>query len=192
MAFMPPMGEVDTLRLLFEKLEVLLKDTQEYYEAFLDMNNLYKNGGISDKEFFQKLGDYVVAYSALEFLAIKALLEVKKSLGSGSGGQSSNTAENSMGGPPQIISGGSMPSFGQPSVPTMPHPTVPTVTPPTVTPPTVTPPTVTPPHPTAPTATPPTPTEPITEPVNNRCSSCGAQLKQNAKFCTSCGTKIQS
>ena len=67
------LGEVDTLNLLTEKLETLFNESQGYYESFLDTNNLYKNGKIGEKEFFQKLGDYVVAYSALEFLSIKVI-----------------------------------------------------------------------------------------------------------------------
>ena len=52
------LGEVDTLNLLSEKLDNLFNESQNYYESFLDTNNLYKNGKISDKEFFQKLGEY--------------------------------------------------------------------------------------------------------------------------------------
>jgi len=70
-------GEVDTLNMLFDKLQSLFDDSQGYYESFLDTNNMYKKGLLSDKEFFQKLGDYVVAYSALEFLAIKVIFELK-------------------------------------------------------------------------------------------------------------------
>jgi len=69
------LGEVDTLNLLTEKLDKLFNDSQEYYERFLDTNNLYKQDKLTDKEFFQKLGDYVVAYSALEFLSIKEFLK---------------------------------------------------------------------------------------------------------------------
>ena len=60
--------------MLFEKLDVLLNESQGYYETFLDINNMYKQGKVSDREFFQKLGDYVVAYSALEFLAVKVFV----------------------------------------------------------------------------------------------------------------------
>ena len=52
-------GEVDTLNMLYEKLESLFDESQGYYESFLDTNNMYKKGQLSDKEFFQKLGDYV-------------------------------------------------------------------------------------------------------------------------------------
>ena len=74
-------GEVDTLNLLTDKLNALFEDSQSYYETFLDSNTLYKNGKIGDKEFFQKLGDYVVAYSALLFLSIKVTFELKKVIG---------------------------------------------------------------------------------------------------------------
>ena len=77
-------GEVDTLNMLFDKLESLFDESQGYYESFLDTNNMYKQGKIADKEFFQRLGDYVVAYSALEFLSIKVIFEIRKSLKTGS------------------------------------------------------------------------------------------------------------
>ncbi len=100
------LGEVDTLNLLTEKLQSLFDDTQGYYESFLDTNNLYKNGKISDKEFFQKLGDYVVAYSALEFLSIKVILEIKKTLDKISGGQAQGGTQ----------SPGLMPGMGSPGM----------------------------------------------------------------------------
>ena len=48
-------GEVDTLNMLFDKLQSLFDESQGYYESFLDTNNMYKKGQIGDKEFFQKL-----------------------------------------------------------------------------------------------------------------------------------------
>lgn len=176
MAFVPP-SDVDTFSLLFEKLDALLTESQDYYETFLEANNLYKSGGLSDKEFFQKLGDYVVAYSALEFLAVKALFELKKAMKSGGGAQTAGMAGgpamSPMGGPPGIISGGNVVSaFSQPG--TLPSP-IPSMQ-------------------AAPVAqaTLDTQTTPATEkiPQDNRCSACGAQLRQGAKFCTSCGKKI--
>src|SRR5437867_13048454 len=106
-------GDVDTFNLLFDKLQNLLNDSQGYYESFLDANNLYKQGKMSDKEFFEKLGDYVVAYSALEFLAVKVIFELKKSLDKISGGSVP------MGGfgpssAPTHISAATMPGLGRP------------------------------------------------------------------------------
>ena len=171
-------GEVDTFSMLYEKLESLFDESQGYYETFLDTNNMYKKGQLSDKEFFQKLGDYVVAYSALEFLAIKVIFEMKKSMGSGSGNTQSpglmpgmgnpggmaggippraGTAENPVGGagPPGIVS--AQETFGDPG--TLPSPD-PRLMPRTV-----------------------------NQSSGNGCSSCGAELRPNAKFCTKCGSK---
>ena len=49
-------GEVDTLNMLFDKLQSLFDESQGYYESFLDTNNMYKKGQLSDKEFFEKWG----------------------------------------------------------------------------------------------------------------------------------------
>ncbi|NNM36425.1 MAG: zinc ribbon domain-containing protein [Nitrosopumilus sp.] len=177
-------GEVDTLNMLFDKLQSLFDESQGYYESFLDTNNMYKKGQISDKEFFQKLGDYTVAYSALEFLAIKVIFELKKSIGSGSGNTQSpglmpgmgqpgmmaggmgqpprsGTAENPVGGsPPGIVS--AQEAFGD--VGTLPSPD--------------------------PSLMPRQTISPQTAPQGgNGCSSCGSPLRANAKFCTKCGAK---
>jgi len=172
-------GEVDTLNMLFDKLESLFDESQGYYETFLDTNNMYKKGQLSDKEFFQKLGDYVVAYSALEFLAIKVIFEMKKAMGSGSGNTQSpglmpgmgnpggmaggippraGTAENPVGGagPPGIVS--AQEAFGDVGTLPSPDPSM-------------------------------MPRRTVTTPSGNGCSSCGAELRPNAKFCTKCGTK---
>jgi hypothetical protein len=172
-------GEVDTLSMLYEKLESLFDESQGYYETFLDTNNMYKKGQLSDKEFFQKLGDYVVAYSALEFLAIKVIFEMKKAMGSSSGNTQSpglmpgmgnpggtaggippraGTAENPVGGagPPGIVS--AQETFGDPGTLPSPDPRL-------------------------------MPRSTATQPSGNGCSSCGAELRPNAKFCTKCGSK---
>jgi hypothetical protein len=169
-------GEVDTLNMLFDKLQALFDESQGYYESFLDTNNMYKKGQLSDKEFFQKLGDYTVAYSALEFLAIKVIFELKKSVGSGSPNTQSpglmpgmgnpgglaggvppraGTSQNPVGGgPPGIVSAE---AFGD--VGTLPSPD-PSMVP-----------------------------QRTVQQGGNGCSSCGAALRSNAKFCTKCGAK---
>ena len=172
-------GEVDTLGMLFDKLQNLFDESQGYYESFLDTNNMYKKGQLSDKEFFQKLGDYTVAYSALEFLAIKVIFELKKSVGSGSGNTQSpglmpgmgqpgmmaggagqprsGTAENPVGaGPPGIVS--AQEAFGDPGTLPSPDPSL-------------------------------MPRQVAPQQNGNGCSSCGAALRANAKFCTKCGAK---
>ena len=178
-------GEVDTLNMLFDKLDSLFNESQGYYEQFLDTNNMYKQGKLSDKEFFQKLGDYVVAYSALEFLAIKVIFELKKSVGSGSGNTQSpglmpgmgqpgmmaggmaggmgmpprsGTAQNPVGGPPGIVS--AQEAFNDVGTLPSPDPSL-------------------------------MPRRTVAPQSENICSECGAELRPNAKFCTKCGAKVQ-
>ena len=109
-------GDIDTLNLLFDKLQNLLNDTQVYYESFLDANTMYKQGKLSDKEFFEKLGDYVVSYSSLEFLSVKVIFELKKSLDKISSGRTSgSTMASPM--PPgmsQQVTASTLPGPGQP------------------------------------------------------------------------------
>ncbi|MDE1725634.1 MAG: zinc ribbon domain-containing protein [Thaumarchaeota archaeon] len=169
-------GEVDTLTLLFDKLQNLLNDTQGYYESFLDANGTYKQGKLSDKEFFAKLGDYVVAYSALEFLSVKVIFELKKALDKMAGGQALGASQGGTmpsgmgfssqasqvtaatlpgaGRPPSIISAAS--AFSTPGVLPTPDPSL-------------------------------LPKESTTGPT---CGSCGSPLKLTAKFCTKCGNKV--
>lgn len=174
-------GEVDTLNLLSDKLNTLFDESQGYYESFLDANNQYKNGKLTDTQFFQKLGDYTVAYSALEFLSIKVMFELKKAIdkmagGAAPGGTQSpglmpgmgspgmmgapppparaGTSENPVGVPPSVIS--AQQGFNQPS--------------------------------TLPTADPSLISKPSGSGIH--CTSCGGELRSNAKFCTKCGNKV--
>ena len=165
-------GEVDTLNLLFDKLQNLLNDSQGYYESFLDANTLYKQGKLSEKEFFEKLGDYVVAYSALEFLAVKVIFELKKSLVRMSGG----TTHPTMASTPSGMAGFSM---AQPQAvsPTMPG------RPPQI---------ISAAAFNAPGALPtPDPSLLPQKSAGPSCASCGASIRPNAKFCTKCGNKLQ-
>ncbi len=165
-------GDIDTLNLLFDKLQNLLNDTQGYYESFLDANTMYKQGKLTDKEFFEKLGDYVVSYSSLEFLSVKVIFELKKSLDKISKGRTSGSTMASpmtpdmgqqvttstlsgLGQPPSIISAAA--AFSTPGV--LPPP------------------------------------DPALMPKQSSlggpaCNSCGSSVKANAKFCPKCGNKI--
>jgi len=178
------LGEIDTLNLLTDKLNALFDQSQGYYESFLDANNLYKNGKLTDKQFFQKLGDYVVAYSALEFLSIKVIFEMKKALnkisvgvalggthspglmpGMGSPGMMGGmgmqpsaarvgTNQNPVGAPPSVIS--AQQGFSQPGTLPTPDPSL------------------------------------ISRSTGSgmHCTGCGAELRPHAKFCTKCGNKV--
>jgi len=177
------LGEIDTLNLLTDKLNALFDESQGYYETFLDTNKLYKDGKISEKEFFQKLGDYVVAYSALEFLSIKVIFELKKVLDKTSGGLATGatqspglmpgmmgggmgtmpsgqaapragTSQNPVGVPPSVVS--SNEAFGEPGTLPTPDPAL----------------------------------MPRSSSMIPNCVSCGNELRSGAKFCTKCGTKV--
>ena len=168
-------GDIDTLNLLFDKLQNLLNDTQGYYESFLDANTMYKQGKLSDKEFFEKLGDYVVSYSSLEFLSVKVIFELKKSLDKIAGGRAAGGSTMASPMPP-----GMGPQTSHVSVSTLPGPGQP---------PSIisaaaafsTPGELPRPDPSL------LPKQSAGGPV---CNSCGSALKSNAKFCSKCGNKI--
>lgn len=75
---------VDTLGGLSEKLKQLVNETQNDYESFIDDTQLYKKGKIGDKEFFGKLAKFMISLSALNFLAIRVILEMKTATDKGS------------------------------------------------------------------------------------------------------------
>jgi hypothetical protein len=75
---------VDTLGGLAEKLKQLSNDNQSMYESFLDATQLYKQGKMGEKEYFAKIGEYLVATSAMNFLAIRVIFEIKGALEKGS------------------------------------------------------------------------------------------------------------
>src|SRR5829696_261499 len=75
---------VDTLGALIEKLKQLINDTQDRYESFIDSTQLYKQGKVNEKEYFSNIGEYLVATSAMNFLAIRVILEMKSTMEKGS------------------------------------------------------------------------------------------------------------
>ena len=80
---------VDTLGGLIEKLKQLVNETQDQYESFFDNTQLYKQGKMDNKEYFSKLGEYLVSSSALNFLNSRIILEMKTSLDKGTSRKSS-------------------------------------------------------------------------------------------------------
>ncbi len=178
------LGEIDTLNLLADKLDKLFTDSQSYYESFLDTNKLYKAGKLNDKEFFEKLGDYVVAYSALEFLSIKVIFELKKSIDRMAGGKTVGATQSpglmpGMGSPGMMAGGTGVP----PSSARMGTAENPVGGPPSV---------VSANESFENVGTLPTPDPYLIQQSSGgkSCNSCGAGLRQNAKFCTKCGTKV--
>ena len=80
---------VDTLGGLIEKLKQLVNETQDQYETFFDNTQLFKQGKMDNKEYFSKLGEYLVSSSALNFLNSRIILEIKTSLDKGASRKSS-------------------------------------------------------------------------------------------------------
>lgn len=74
---------VDTLGGLTEKLKQLVNDNQDLYESFVDANQLYKQGKMGDKEFFARIGEYLVATSAMNFLSVRVIIELKAAMEKG-------------------------------------------------------------------------------------------------------------
>ena len=157
---------VDTLGGLSEKLKQLVNDTQNLYEGFIDANQLYKSGKINANEFFAKIGDYLVAMSALNFLAVRVIIEVKGAMDKGTsiksptGGSVTPSPQAGFGIGGFVGAGGSVgPSAGGEYV--LPSPQV----------------------------------EPTFKPVDievprrstKNCIICGATIPAQAKFCNKCG-----
>jgi hypothetical protein len=98
---------VDTLGALTEKLKQLINDTQDRYESFIDSTQLYKQAKVNEKEYFSKIGEYLVATSAMNFLAIRVILEIKSTMEKGSslkntsGGLASSSSSSSSSSTPQ-------------------------------------------------------------------------------------------
>lgn len=75
---------VDAVGGLVEKLKQLNNDTQNHYESFIDSTQLYKKGKIGEKEYFARIGDYLIASSALNLLAVRVIIELKTAVDKGS------------------------------------------------------------------------------------------------------------
>ena len=71
---------VDTLALMFDKLQYIFRGYDPYIQAFSEMHEFYKQGKLSEREYYYGMTDAILKYSALEFLGLKAMFEIKKSL----------------------------------------------------------------------------------------------------------------
>ena len=156
---------VDTLGGLAEKLKKLVNDTQNLYESFLDANQLYKQGKMSDKEFFAKIGDYLVATSALNFLAVRVIIEMKSAMEKGTsikspGGSSLSSAPQAGFGLGGFIGTGG--TVGPRAEYTLPSPEEPTFKPVEI-------------------------ELPKPRASTKNCIVCGATIPAKSKFCSKCG-----
>ena len=162
---------VDTLGGLAEKLKQLVNDTQNMYESFIDANQLYKQGKMGEKEFFARIGEYLVATSAMNFLAVRVILEIKgamekgtsvKSPGGGSPYPSAPQAGFGVGG--FVGAGGTVGPSAASSEYTFPSP-----------------------QQTEPTFKPVDIELPKPRAATKSCIICGASIPAHAKFCSKCG-----
>ncbi|MEO9321645.1 MAG: zinc ribbon domain-containing protein [Nitrososphaera sp.] len=163
---------VDTLGGLSEKLKLLVGDTQGLYESFIDATQLFKQGKMGEREYFAKIGEFLVASSAMNFLAVRVILELKGALDKGTS-MKSPTGGSVQGSPQQsgfglggFVGAGGM--AGPKADVVMPQPQ----------------------------------SEPVFTPADvdlrgsgrgsaaqpaKNCIACGAAIPQRAKFCSKCG-----
>ena len=167
---------VDTLGGLAEKLKQLINDTQNLYEAFIDANQLYKQGKMGDKEFFNNIGEYLISTSALNFLAVRVILEIKNAMDKGTsiksptgGGSSVPQAGFGIGGfvgtggtvGPAAAGGGNDYSLPLPQEPTFKPVDIEL----------------------------PRPRASSTTTTTKNCVACNASIPSHAKFCSKCGSR---
>jgi len=105
---------VDVLGTLSEKLKQMLNETQNHYSSFVNWNQLCKDGNMSEKEYFTKVTNYLITISALNFLAIRVILELKSAMDKGtsvkgvSGGMASPSHQAGFGIDAFVGSGGTL------------------------------------------------------------------------------------
>jgi len=158
---------VDTLGGLTEKLKQLVNDTQDLYESFIDANQLYKQGKMGDKEFFARIGEYLVATSAMNFLAVRVIIEMKAAMEKGSSIKSPTGGSSHPSAPQAGFGMGGFVGAGGTAGPAAGEYTL------------------------------PSPQEPTFRPVDvelpkpragtKSCIICGASIPAQAKFCSKCG-----
>jgi len=73
-------SSADTLNVLTEKLRNTINEIQDRYESFIDSNQLFKQGKINEREFFASIGDYLIASSAMNFITVQAIFEMRSVL----------------------------------------------------------------------------------------------------------------
>src|SRR5574340_974312 len=72
--------DVDTLALMFDKLQYIFRGYDQYISAFTEMQELYEQGKLAERDYYYGMTDAVLKYSALEFLGLKSMFEIKKAL----------------------------------------------------------------------------------------------------------------
>jgi len=181
---------VDVLGTLTEKLRQMVNETQGQYSNFAIVNNMYKDRQINERDFFDNISTYIINVSALNFLAVRVLIELKSTIDKGTsikdatgGGVSPSVPAGPQGnfGIGAFVGAGSLPrkegsldtvdsKLSLPPAPTFKRVDIDLRTK----------------H---------QPNElenkTISEHGSRSCSICGATTSKQAKFCRSCGSPIQ-
>ena len=175
-------GAVDVLGTLTEKLKQQINDTQDKYESFIDATHVYKQGKMNEKEYFAKIGDYLVSTSALDFLAIRVILEIKSAIDKST---SMKNAAGGMASPPSpqagfgiggfVGTGGAVGGGGEKYVMPAPKQQEPTFKPEDIEPER---------------RSSESSGKEKTTTITKNCIFCGSEIPKQAKFCSKCG-KLQ-
>ena len=88
--------DVDTLALMFDKLQYIFRGYDPYIQAFTEMHELYKQGKLSERDYYYGMTDAVLKYSALDFLGLKAMFEIKKALNRMANASSSHSSTSGL------------------------------------------------------------------------------------------------
>ena len=94
---------VDVLGTLTEKLRIMFDETQGKYNNFMNTNKIYKEQDVNETEFLLRITEYLVNLSALNFLAVRVVLELKSAIEKGTsikdatGGLAASSSPGNMG-----------------------------------------------------------------------------------------------
>ena len=166
---------VDVLGTLTEKLKYMFAETEDKFSIFTNERKLYQEQAIDEKDFILKIIEYVVNLSALNFLSIRVILELKSAMDKGTsvkdvtGGLGSSASQQpSFGIGGFIGAGGSVGTDHKPPEEQL----LPTFKPVDIE------------------IERHSPAMKQKTPVNNirTCHACGVRISSKAKFCTKCGT----
>lgn len=165
---------VDVLGTLTEKLKHMFDETEGKLSIFTNERKLYQEQAIDERDFIVKIIEYLVNLSALNFLSIRVVLELKSAMDKGTsvkdvtGGSGSSTSQQ-----PSFGIGGFIGTGGSVGIANKPKDELPTLKPVDI---------VIERH-----------SSPIEQKASinsdvRRCHSCEATIPSKAKFCSKCGT----
>jgi hypothetical protein len=158
---------MDNLGDLIERLKHMINDIQDQYESFIDSNQLYEQGKVNEREFFASIGNYLVAMSGMNFLAIQVIFEIKSAI------EKKKSPNNVRSGPDNLGIGGftatgkpiETPQYNLSKLPQWQHESQ------------------------QQDRIESTPETRQTSIKNTNCTTCGAVIPKQSKFCSKCGSR---